>query len=171
MHRGAGLGAPITSAEDSRVFRFGKWLRDAKLDELPQLFNVIKGDMAIVGPRPEDPTIVRQHYTAENFRTLDVLPGLASPGSIFNYTHGQQTLVGDDATASYVNNLLPIKLALDGVYVERASVFYDVRIIARTLRILLSRAAGKRHFPEPPEFNVLQCRLDKRRLTRWADRA
>ncbi|HLH31559.1 MAG TPA: sugar transferase, partial [Terriglobia bacterium] len=82
----------ITSADDPRVFPLGAWLRFLKIDELPQLFNIIKGEMSVVGPRAEDPLIVEKYYRPEHYETLKMPPGLASPGSIFNYTHGERML-------------------------------------------------------------------------------
>jgi lipopolysaccharide/colanic/teichoic acid biosynthesis glycosyltransferase len=158
MRTAADGGAPITAAHDPRVFPFGAWLRKWKVDELPQLFNVLKGDMSIVGPRPEDPAIVRQCYTAAHHQTLAVLPGLASPGSIYNYTHEDEYLTGEDATAAYKERLLPIKLDLDAMYVRHASLAYDVRIILRTVNVLLARALGRRHFDDPPEMKELGWR-------------
>jgi lipopolysaccharide/colanic/teichoic acid biosynthesis glycosyltransferase len=152
MHLGAEARGPITASDDPRVFRIGAWLRAWKMDELPQLINVVKGDMAIVGPRPEDPAIVRAHYTAEDYLTLSVLPGLASPGSIYNYTHGEQWLVAADAADTYVRRLLPIKLQLDRTYVRNASPGYDLRIVLRTIGVLAARALGQREFSDPPEM-------------------
>ena len=142
----------ITAQNDPRVFPLGNWLRRSKVDELPQLFNVLRGEMAIVGPRPEAPSIVEQHYTALEHETLEIRPGLASPGSIYNYTHGETVLGGDDPEKDYVERLLRLKLALDVVYVRRATAWYDVAIIARTLWVILSMLAGRRHFPDPPEM-------------------
>src|SRR2546422_763278 len=70
----------ITGARDPRVFPFGAWLRAVKVDELPQLWNVLRGEMALVGPRPEDPAIVARHYDALGRETLTVRPGLPRPG-------------------------------------------------------------------------------------------
>ena len=75
-----GAGGHITAEHDARVFAFGGWLRRWKIDELPQLLNVLRGDMAIVGPRPEDPDIVARYYTPLAHETLAVRPGLATPG-------------------------------------------------------------------------------------------
>jgi lipopolysaccharide/colanic/teichoic acid biosynthesis glycosyltransferase len=99
-------GPVITGLNDDRVSSIGKILRRTKIDELPQLFNVLRGDMAIVGPRPEDPTIVRQHYSSADLETLGVRPGLASPGSIYQYTSGDHLLTGADPEAHYVDKLL-----------------------------------------------------------------
>src|SRR2546430_17220418 len=86
-----------------------------------------------LGPRPEDPAIVTRLYTALGLETLAVRPGLASPGSIYSSTHGAALLVGTDPEAAYAAHLLPLKLALDVVYVRRASLWYDARIVGRTL--------------------------------------
>ena len=93
MRTEQGIAASIISSSgDRRVFPFGKFLRRSKIDELPQLYDVLRGKMSIVGPRPEDPAIVRDHYAPEHMETLKVRPGLASPGSIYNYTHGEETI-------------------------------------------------------------------------------
>src|SRR5947208_2055187 len=142
----------ITGAEDPRVFPLGVWLRRLKIDELPQLVNVLRGEMAIVGPRPEDPAIVSRYYTALGMQTLAVPPGLASPGSIYSSTHGAALLQGSDPEAAYVARLLPLKLALDAVYVRRASLAYDARIAGRTLWVIVTTLLGRRRFPDPPEL-------------------
>jgi len=158
MHQRATHGPVITGVADARVFPFGGFLRRAKLDELPQLFNVLRGDMAIVGPRPEDVGIVERHYGALGRATLAVRPGLTSPGSVWSYTHGEATLRGDPV-AAYVSQLLPIKLALDLGYVQRASLPYDLRIIARTLWVLTTALCGRHTFPEPPEMDAAKALL------------
>jgi lipopolysaccharide/colanic/teichoic acid biosynthesis glycosyltransferase len=142
----------ITGADDPRVFPFGAWLRALKIDELPQLWNVLRGEMALVGPRPEDPAIVTQQYSALGLETLAVRPGLASPGSIYSSTHGAELLRGSDPEAAYAARLLPLKLALDVVYVRRASVWYDARIVGRTLWVIVATLAGRRRFADPAEM-------------------
>lgn len=152
-HRRSELGPAITGRDDPRVFPVGRWIRKLKIDELPQLFNVLKGDMSIVGPRPEDYAIVQRHYTRPwQLSTLDVRPGLASPGSIFHYTHGDDYIDPADPGGSYVRDFLPLKLALERVYVERSSFLYDLALIGRTLRVIAAIAAGRRKFAEPPEM-------------------
>lgn len=150
MHVGV-PGGPITGRDDPRVFPLGRLLRVTKLDELPQLVNVIRGEMSIVGPRPEDPDVVADSYTPLQMETLSVRPGLASPGSIYNYTHGERELAGDVADV-YARELLPVKLALDLVYVREASLLYDLRVIARTAWVILARLAGRGEFPPPDEL-------------------
>jgi lipopolysaccharide/colanic/teichoic acid biosynthesis glycosyltransferase len=145
-------GARITGAGDARISPFGRFLRRTKIDELPQLFNVLRGDMAIVGPRPEDPAIVKRHYSSSDLETLGVRPGLASPGSIYQYVAGDKLLTDQDPEAGYVAKLLKTKLALDRVYIRRASMRRDVAIIGRTLWTIGAIAVGKRRFPPPPEM-------------------
>ena len=151
-HRPGGQGGAITTAHDARVFPFGSLLRRSKLDELPQFLNVLRGEMSIVGPRPEDPAIVASAYGPEHLETLAVRPGLASPGSLFNYTHGEAMLNGWSAESVYLERLLPVKLALETVYVRRASLLYDLSLMCRTVGVIVAIAAGKRRFREPQEM-------------------
>lgn len=161
------FASAITAMHDPRIFPFGRLLRRYKIDELPQLINVLKGDMSLVGPRPEDLNIVRKAYTDSHFETLRVLPGLTSPGSLYNYTHGEKLLDGEDPEKLYVEQLLPIKLALDTVYARHASFAYDLLIILRTIWIIIAIAFGKRSFADPPEMNealfLLEQCLDRDR--------
>src|SRR5690606_37591742 len=117
-----------------------------------QLFNVLRGDMSIVGPRPEAPEIVDKYYSAFHRETLQVLPGLASPGSIYDYTHGEAQLGGEQSDERYAEVLLDVKLALDVVYVRHQSVVYDIRIMLRTIRTIAAMALGKQAFQDPPEM-------------------
>jgi lipopolysaccharide/colanic/teichoic acid biosynthesis glycosyltransferase len=117
--------------------------------------------MSIIGPRPEDPQIVDKYYLSHHRQTLSILPGLASPGSIYNYTHGEHLLEGEDAERSYAERLLPIKLALDTVYLREASFLYDIRIVLRVVWVILSIALGKTEFRDPPELRkAMQMRFD-----------
>jgi lipopolysaccharide/colanic/teichoic acid biosynthesis glycosyltransferase len=151
-HSPSGQRCAITAANDARVFRLGSLLRRSKIDEVPQFVNVLRGEMSIVGPRPEDPAIVASAYGPEHLETLAVLPGLASPGSLFNYTHGESMLDGASAESMYLERLLPVKLALETVYVRRASLLYDLAVICRTAGVIMAIAAGKRRFREPREM-------------------
>lgn len=145
-------GPLITGTRDERVSPIGNLLRRTKIDELPQLLNVLRGDMAIVGPRPEDPAIVQQHYSSSDLETLGVRPGLASPGSLYQFTSGDELLTGADPEARYVDKLLKTKLALDRVYIKRASLRRDVALIGRTLWTIGAVAVGRRKFAQPPEM-------------------
>jgi lipopolysaccharide/colanic/teichoic acid biosynthesis glycosyltransferase len=124
----------ITAAGDPRVSRLGGWLRRCKLDELPQLVNVARGQMALVGPRPEDPTIVDAHYGPLMRETLTVAPGLSSPGTLAYYAQ-ERELPGDPvgAEATYLTELLPLKIARDLAYVRARSWRYDAQVVVRTV--------------------------------------
>ena len=152
MRLGQAYTSVVTAKDDPRIFPFGALLRRAKLDELPQLYNVVRGDMALVGPRPEDPQMVEQFYAPLHHETFRVLPGLTSPGSIYAYTHGEAQLDVRDPHGSYADRLLPLKLALDLVYVRRASFGYDLALIARTAWMLGTALLGRRAFPLPQEL-------------------
>jgi lipopolysaccharide/colanic/teichoic acid biosynthesis glycosyltransferase len=161
-----GPSIAITAADDSRVYPFGALLRRTKIDELPQLLNVLKGEMTLVGPRPEAPEIVRSRYTQEDLTTLQVTPGLTSPGTLYYYTHCESALTGADVLEQYVNELLPAKLALDRVYLRRAGVLYDIRILLRTCAAIVVRLSGGTQFPDPPEVRE----LDVNQLTLFGSR-
>jgi lipopolysaccharide/colanic/teichoic acid biosynthesis glycosyltransferase len=150
---GASTGARITGNGDHRVFAFGAWLRRWKIDELPQFVNVLRGDMAIVGPRPEDPGIVEAFYSPLARETLAVRPGLASPGTLYYVTHDERQLDSATAESTYVGQLLPRKLALDLVYVREASVAYDLQLVFRAAVAIIGRGFGRRAFPDPPELS------------------
>lgn len=153
-------GSVITATVDPRVFPAGRWLRRAKLDELPQLWDVFRGAMSLVGPRPEDPSIVRYYYSDSMLKTLEVRPGLTSPGSLFGTTHGDALMGRRDPQSAYVERLLPIKLALEEVYLENWSIWYDLRVIARTIWVIVALTTGRRSFPDPPEMADAMALLD-----------
>ena len=162
MHVATGApGSVITAARDRRVFAFGSFLRLCKIDELPQLVNILLGDMSVVGPRPENPEIVRRYYQREHQELLAVRPGLTSPGTLFDYTHGDEIIGADEPEQRYVEHMLPLRTALDLVYVRDASWLYDARLIARTLGLIAATAAGRRRFAPPPEFAAAQALLRK----------
>jgi lipopolysaccharide/colanic/teichoic acid biosynthesis glycosyltransferase len=142
----------ISAVDDPRTFRFGAFLRRFKIDELPQLANVLWGEMSVVGPRPEDPEIVARHYARAHLETLRVRPGLTSPGSLYYSTHGERLIEEGDPERSYAERVLSIKLAIDTVYVRERSLAYDLRLVARTVGVLARRALGVTEFAEPPEY-------------------
>ncbi|MBV8762203.1 MAG: sugar transferase [Deltaproteobacteria bacterium] len=128
-------GSPITAGQDPRITRVGRWLRKTKLDELPQLWNVVRGDMSIVGPRPEVPRFVEQ-YDARWQPVFDVRPGLTDLASItFRDEEGVLALARDHERA-YRQVIMPLKLELAVEGVQRMSVVNDLLIIARTLGAL-----------------------------------
>jgi lipopolysaccharide/colanic/teichoic acid biosynthesis glycosyltransferase len=129
-----GLGGVITVAGDPRVTRVGRLLRRTKLDELPQLLNVLRGEMSLVGPRPEHPNYVRT-YTEQQRRVLSVRPGITGIASL-RYRHEEDLLRGENAEARYRSVIMPDKLRLELDYLERRDIWSDMRLIAVTLAML-----------------------------------
>lgn len=152
MHAAPQQGSVITGHGDVRVYPLGKLLRATKIDELPQLWNVLRGEMSIVGPRPEDPSIVEQHYDALGMQSLEVKPGLASAGSIYGTTHMHLMGTDVDPEMAYLRDLLPVKLAMEVVSIRKQSLIGDLRIIVRTILTIAQIAAGRRSFDDPPEL-------------------
>ncbi len=133
----------VTGPDDPRVTRVGRVLRRRRLDELPQLCNVLTGDMSLVGPRPEDPRFVAA-YTEQQQRVLTVRPGITSPTSI--RFRGEAELMPSDPSqrdAYYAEVVLPEKLALDLDYVRQRSFVTDLRILAETVTTLARDRAGR----------------------------
>jgi lipopolysaccharide/colanic/teichoic acid biosynthesis glycosyltransferase len=124
-------GPGITSAEDPRVTPVGHVLRRWKLDELPQLVNVLRGEMSLVGPRPEDPRYVAR-YTPEQRRVLRVRPGLTSPASL-RFFREESMLTGEDWETAYLQRILPAKLSEDLEYLEHRSARSDLTILIRSV--------------------------------------
>ena len=125
-------GLKISTSSDSRITPVGRVLRKAKLDELPQLWNVLKGDRSFVGPRPE----VREYtdlYTPEQRQVLLVRPGITGLASIRYRNENDLLSASTDPNRTYIEEVMPAKLALDLEYIPRACVSYDVRLILETL--------------------------------------
>lgn len=130
----------LTVAGDRRVTRLGRFLRAWKLDELPQLFNVLRGDMSIVGPRPEVPEVVDQYYVEAWNRVLTVKPGMTCLLQIEVYPDFTADHKGvQDPETHYVENDLPRKLESDLYYVERRSLWLDAKVLAATIYCVLFR--------------------------------
>ncbi len=128
----AGEGPPITSADDRRVTRVGAFLRRTKLDELPQLWNVLIGSMSVVGPRPELPQFV-EHFPAQYKQVLRVRPGLTDPASL-RFWNEEEVLAGAaDPVAFYAETILPRKLKLSTHYLESRSWVGDGAVVLRTI--------------------------------------
>jgi lipopolysaccharide/colanic/teichoic acid biosynthesis glycosyltransferase len=124
-------GGGITVYGDARVTRVGKFLRRFKLDEIPQLINVLKGEMSLVGPRPEDPRYVAL-YTSDQRQVLQVRPGITSIASL-RYKDEESLLRGNEWERVYVDEILPKKLAMENDYILQQSVLKDLLVILRTL--------------------------------------
>lgn len=134
--------AGVTLAGSARITRAGAWLRRMKLDELPQLWNVFRGQMSIVGPRPEVPVWLDE--LREFGPVLDVRPGLTGPVSLA-FVDEEQLLVGDDdPVAAYGERVLPQKLALNELYARKVSIGLDLRVICLTLLMVVSKPRAVR---------------------------
>ena len=133
------LGLPLTVGRDARITRVGHWLRHYRLDELPQMLDVLLGRMSLVGPRPEVPRYVA-HYPADlRARVLAVRPGITDPASLAHIDEAALLAAAADPEREYIERILPIKLALQAAYAEHATLWSDLAVLARTLRVLLSR--------------------------------
>jgi len=132
-------GPGITRRGDPRVTRVGGILRSLKFDETPQLINVMRDDMSLVGPRPEDPRYVLE-YSPEQRRVLTVRPGLCSP-AVIKYRHEEALLeASEDLESTYVNVVLPDKLRMDLDYIDHRSLPGDLRILIRSVLSILGRS-------------------------------
>ncbi len=129
------IGRQITVGRDPRITRVGHWLRKYKLDELPQLFNVLSGDMTLVGPRPEVPRYVAL-YTPEQRAVLDLLPGITDPASV-RYRHESELLAqSNDPERTYIEEIMPEKIRINLAYAEHASLLRDFWVILQTLGLV-----------------------------------
>jgi lipopolysaccharide/colanic/teichoic acid biosynthesis glycosyltransferase len=134
MRRDA-TGPALTCASDERLTRFGSFLARTKLDELPQLWNVLRGNMSLVGPRPEDPSFVTlypQHYP----QILQAKPGITGLSQLA-FARERRLLEGPDPVRRYIEEVLPQKIAIDLLYAARRSLRMDLRILGWTLLMIL----------------------------------
>jgi len=131
------LGGPLTSGDDPRITRVGRLLRKTKLDELPQLFNVLRGDMSLVGPRPEVRRYVEM-YRKDYQEILKARPGITDLASL-KYRHESEVLGrAANPEEEYIKNILPEKIRLNKEYLESSSLLYDLGLIARTFGALFA---------------------------------
>jgi len=138
-------GLKITVAGDSRVTPVGSFLRRYKVDELPQLWNVVRGDMSLVGPRPEVPFYI-EAYTREQRMVLSVRPGITDTASLA-YRHEEEILANQgDPEQFYRTQILPDKLARNRAYLEKITLQNDIRIIVKTISssFVLAEKTGAR---------------------------
>ncbi len=129
------VGLPITVGQDARITRVGQWLRRWKMDEFPQLFNVLRGEMSLVGPRPEVPRYVAM-YSEEQIKVLLLCPGITDAASIA-YRHENEVLqqTGDPETF-YIQNIMPNKIRINLQYAAHATVWTNFKVILATLGLL-----------------------------------
>jgi lipopolysaccharide/colanic/teichoic acid biosynthesis glycosyltransferase len=138
-------GSPITGAHDPRVTRAGRFLRRLKLDELPQLYNVFRGQMSLVGPRPEVRRYVEQYPPGQREVVLSVRPGITDLASLVYIDESQMIDLSGDPERFYVEVLVPAKLRLAEAYVRNRSWWLDLRILFATLASIV----GWRWIPAP----------------------
>lgn len=129
----AGDGLLVSTSDDPRITRVGRLLRQTKLDELPQLFDVLRGDMSLVGPRPEVPRYVAMWPEEQRDVVLSVRPGITDPASIRFRDEGSRLSAADDPETYYRDVVLPEKCAMYVQYVNGRSLRGDLKIIWQTL--------------------------------------
>jgi lipopolysaccharide/colanic/teichoic acid biosynthesis glycosyltransferase len=132
------IGGPSTADDDPRITKIGKFIRKYKLDELPQLINVLKGEMSIVGPRPEVPFYVNM-FTEEEKKILSVKPGITDWASLWNPDEGAILAGSSDPEKTYMEKIRPIKIKLQLKYVEERSFLTDLKIIFLTVLTVLTK--------------------------------
>ena len=130
-------GLALTVGDDPRITRIGRWLRRTRLDELPQLLDVLAGTMSLVGPRPELPQYVAQYPSLLRERVLSVRPGITDPSSLLYLDEAEQLARATDPQREYVEVILPRKLQCAADYAARASLRSDLGVLLRTLRLLM----------------------------------
>ena len=135
----AAHGPAVTEFADARITRAGRWLRYHRIDELPQLIDVLRGDMSLVGPRPEMPRFVALYPPELRERVLSVRPGITDPAALEFVDEAELLAGSSDPDRTYVDVILPRKLKRQVEYVERADWRSDLVVIGRTLRLLVQR--------------------------------
>ena len=144
-------GPLITAADDARITRVGRWLRGCKVDELPQLWNVVKGEMSLVGPRPQVPRFVDAFPTDERAIIVTVRPGITGPTQL-KFREEEDMLRGQENREEYyIENLLPIKCRMDVEYVRQRCLMLDIKVLCKTgggitfslLRRFIGRSASR----------------------------
>ena len=143
----------VFRGEEDRIFPFGRIMRATKIDELPQLLNILIGDMSIVGPRPAAVDQLKQTRAGRFARISAVQSGLTGPSALYDYLYGDQV----EDQESYVRDVLPVRLELDLVYLDKQGICFDLRMIWWTVVCIVCQIAGRR-----PE-NIFST------LLRWAD--
>ena len=154
----AGQAEPLVTAQDDpRITPLGRHLRSWKLDELPQLFNVLRGDMSLVGPRPQVPRFVDRFDPGLRRIVLSVRPGITGPTALF-FRHEEFLLSGQpNREQFYLSQIMPVKLQMDAEYVCRRSLGFDLQVLADTAFLVLSRLAGRAGYSGIPAVNELSA--------------
>jgi lipopolysaccharide/colanic/teichoic acid biosynthesis glycosyltransferase len=129
-------GLQLTVGRDARITRVGQWIRGRRFDEIPQLIDVLVGDMSIVGPRPEVPRYVALYPAEARDKVLSVRPGITDPAALAFRNEAELLAKASDPEREYVEVIMPRKLQHAMAYAEQASVWTDLLLIGRTLRVL-----------------------------------
>ena len=140
--RRAAQGGPLTMSDDERFTPIGSFLAMTKLDELPQLWNVIRGNMRLVGPRPEVPEFVAR-YREEYTELLSVLPGITGPAAVEYASESHLLSLQQDPLSFYEESIMPRKLEIDLEYIRTRTLLGDLRILTATMLVPLSKVAGR----------------------------
>ena len=137
MNQNSDIKGLLTIGNDLRITRIGHYLRKSKLDEIPQLINIIRGEMSVVGPRPETPNYV-ELYTEEQQKVLNVRPGLTDYASL-EFINESETLAKHEyPEKAYIETIMPQKLSLNLQYIRDQSLLLDIKIIFKTLLRILT---------------------------------
>ncbi|MDH5507685.1 MAG: sugar transferase [Anaerolineae bacterium] len=157
-------GSRVTAQGDARITPLGKWLRDTKLNELPQLWNVLRGEMSLVGPRPEDPVIAGSWSKEVRQEILSVCPGITSPASVL-YRNEEALLNNEQVMKTYIEAIMPSKMRLDQLYVRNRSFLLDLDVLLSTFLILIPRLGSY----DPPEAHIFWGPISRvaRRYMSW----
>jgi lipopolysaccharide/colanic/teichoic acid biosynthesis glycosyltransferase len=167
MHRDADrCGPAVTSTDDARITPVGRWLRENKLDELPQLINVIQGEMSLVGPRPQVVQFVDHFDPTLREVVLRMRPGITGPTAL--YFRHEEHLLADKADREdyYIREILPVKLAMDAEYVQTRSLGKDIAILCKTIGLFLFALLKRLVTSRPKECE--HCEQIKRMLAKKA---
>jgi lipopolysaccharide/colanic/teichoic acid biosynthesis glycosyltransferase len=153
-------GAQLTVGADPRITRVGRWLRRLKLDELPQLLNVLRGEMSLVGPRPEVSRFVALYDDAQR-AVLELVPGITDPASIRYRDEAAELARAADPERCYIDEIMPEKIRLNLEYAERATTFEDLLVILSTLGVI-GRPGAVPVIPAEAGIHVTPSNMDSR---------
>jgi diguanylate cyclase (GGDEF)-like protein len=156
-------GPRVTGKGDTRITPFGSWLRDTKINEFPQLWNVLIGEMSMVGPRPEDPEIAKTWPEEARNKILSIRPGITSPASVL-YHDEEKLLSRKNTLSDYYMSILPDKIRLDLLYIRHHSFFSDLDTIFWTAAVIVPRFGGTK-IPEGSFFAGPFSRLGHRTIS------
>ena len=165
VERAEEMGTSVTAQDDPRITAVGKILRRLKLDELPQLINVFKGDMSLVGPRP-DVLEIAEKYTPEMKRIFQIRPGITSVATLHLRDEEEILAQVDDPDAFYEDTLVPLKIKLAMEHVDKKSFAFDLKILCQTIWTL---SLG-RWWPIAEHPGVGELRREDEKMGRWEEK-